>query len=247
VSTSFECVDGTDGLGISSCVDSEHQVSPGLLDTSSPGPHTYSVEAISSDGLATGDSIAYTVDDAPVITSNPVSQTAYAGTTLTFSANAAGTPSPTVQWQVSTNQGKSWTNYSPAMTTSLTTKALTVAENNWEVRAVFTNPMGTVTTTAATITVLRDVAPKVTTQPTGQSVAPGATATFTAAASGAPTPAVQWQVSTNGGITWTNVSGFTSRTVSVTATTSENGWKVRAVFTNGGGAAITSAATLKVT
>src|SRR5262249_11112654 len=43
------------------------------------------------------------------------------------------------------------------------------------------------------------VAPAITTQPMSLSINPGQTASFTAAASGSPTPTVQWQVSTNGG------------------------------------------------
>ncbi len=44
-----------------------------------------------------------------------------------------------------------------------------------------------------------DVAPAVITQPTSQSVDAGAPASFNAAASGFPTPTVQWEVSTDGG------------------------------------------------
>ena len=45
------------------------------------------------------------------------------------------------------------------------------------------------------------VAPKVRSHPSSTSAAVGATASFTAAASGTPTPTVQWQASTNGGST----------------------------------------------
>ncbi len=44
-----------------------------------------------------------------------------------------------------------------------------------------------------------DVAPAIITQPTSQSVDAGAPASFNAAASGFPTPTVQWEVSTDGG------------------------------------------------
>ena len=46
-------------------------------------------------------------------------------------------------------------------------------------------------------------APTVTTHPSNQTVRAGGTAIFTAAASGNPAPTVQWQASTNNGITWT--------------------------------------------
>jgi hypothetical protein len=246
VHTTFVCNEGSGGPGISQCLDSNNQASPGQLDTSTPGSHTYSVEAESLDGLSGQASITYTVASMPAVTLNPVSQTAYAGTTLTFSANASGTPTPSVQWQLSANKGATWVNATGETSTTFTTGLLTTSYNGWEVRAVFTNAAGTATTSAATVTVLRDVAPKVTIQPVSRTAAVGATVTFTAAASGAPAPSVQWQVSNNGGITWTAISGATSTTLSFTATSVENGTRYRAVFKNGGGTATTRAVTLKV-
>jgi hypothetical protein len=250
VPTNFGCTEGLGGPGISECQDSNSQTSPGLLNTSSLGVHTYSVNAASGDGLSGQASIGYTVvspNVAPAVTSNPRSQTGYAGTTLTFTASASGSPTPSVQWQVSTNKGASWVNYtgSGATSPSVTSAPLTTSESGWDIRAVFTNVAGTATTSAATITVLKDVAPRVTTQPSNVTVIPGSTAKFTAAASGAPTPSVQWWMSTNGGATWTAVSGATSTTLSFASTAAENGRKFEAVFTNPGGSATTKAATLK--
>src|SRR3989442_3852429 len=88
--------------------------------------------------------------------------------------------------------------------------------------------------------------PTITTQPANQTVTAGQTATFTAAATGSPTPTVQWQVSTDGGVTFNNVSGATSTTLSFTTASSQNGYQYRAVFTNAAGTATTTAATLTV-
>ena len=49
------------------------------------------------------------------------------------------------------------------------------------------------------------VAPSVTMQPTNQTAQNG-TATFTAAANGGLTPSVQWMVSTNGGVSFSNTT-----------------------------------------
>ena len=57
----------------------------------------------------------------------------------------------------------------------------------------------------------------------------GQSASFTAAASGTPAPTVQWQVSTDGGATFTNLSGATSTTLSFTAAQAQSGNKYRAV------------------
>ena len=92
-----------------------------------------------------------------------------------------------------------------------------------------------------------DEAVTITTQPVSQEVKEGETATFTAAASGLPTPTVQWQLSTDGGGTWSDVSGATSDTLNVEhTTTSESGNEYQAVFTNEASKATTTAATLTV-
>ena len=92
------------------------------------------------------------------------------------------------------------------------------------------------------------IAPVVTTQPTSQSVPSGGTLTFTAGASGTPTPTVQWQYSVDGGTSWSNLAGFTAASFTAGPLTAfENGWEVRAVFTNAGGTATSNAATITIT
>ncbi|KXC07415.1 anti-sigma factor [Microbacterium hominis] len=91
------------------------------------------------------------------------------------------------------------------------------------------------------------VAPTVTTQPADASVILGNSATFTAAASGSPAPAVQWQSSTDSGANWADVAGATSASLTVANTTlANNAARYRAVFTNTAGSVTTSAATLTV-
>ena len=98
------------------------------------------------------------------------------------------------------------------------------------------------------------VVPVITAQPTNQAVPAGANATFTVAASGTPTPSLQWQVSTNGGATFRNLttdppySGVTSASLTITAaTTSLHGARYCAIATNSAGAATSAVATLTVT
>lgn len=91
-----------------------------------------------------------------------------------------------------------------------------------------------------------DVAPAITTQPASQTVLAGASVSFSAAASGTPDPTVQWQVSTNGGTSFSDVAGATSATYGFTSSASDNGKQYRAVFTNVAGSATSNAATLTV-
>jgi hypothetical protein len=180
---------------------------------------------------------------APTITESPSNQTVVTGNTATFTAAATGDPTPTVQWQVSTNGGTSWSNVSGATNTTYSFTAAS-GDNGNQYRAVFTNSAGSATSSAATLTV--NYAPSVTQNPSSSTVSSGATASFTAAATGNPTPTVQWQVSTNGGTSWNDISGATNTTYSFTAASGDNGNQYRAVFTNSVASTNSTSATLNV-
>ncbi len=89
---------------------------------------------------------------APAVTTDPSSATVAAGTTASFEAAAAGSPTPTVVWEVSSNSGATFTPVAGADATTYSFTA-TTGENGDRYEAVFTNPAGTATTTAATLTV----------------------------------------------------------------------------------------------
>ncbi len=101
---------------------------------------------------STSSGVTHTVNGSPVVTTPPNSQTVYSGSTATFTAAASGTPTPSVQWQVSTNGGASFTDFPGAISGTLSFVAQTT-DNGKRFRAVFTNSAGTATTTAATLTV----------------------------------------------------------------------------------------------
>ena len=200
-------------------------------------------------GSATTTAATLTVNPppAPVVTTNPVDQTVVEGATATFTAAATSSVAATVQWQVSTDGGGTFADVAGATSTTLAIASTTLAESGNQYRAVFTNPGGTATTTAATLTVT-PAPPAVTTNPVDHTVVEGATATFTAAATSSVPQTVQWQVSTDGGATWSDVAGATSASLTVSPTTvAESGNSYRAVFTNPGGSTTSTSATLTVT
>jgi hypothetical protein len=84
----------------------------------------------------------------------------------------------------------------------------------------------------------------ITGQPSDQDVVSGGTASFSASFSG--TASVQWQVSSDGGTNWTNISNATSTTLSFTASMSQSGNQYRALFDNGTCTGATNPATLTV-
>jgi alpha-tubulin suppressor-like RCC1 family protein len=102
-----------------------------------------------------------------------------------------------------------------------------------------------VTSQTATLTV--HIPPLVTQEPASTTIEVGEGAVFEAAASGYPTPTVQWEVSMNNGSTWSAVPGATASQLAVEkAQASESGDQYRAVFTNAAGKATTSEVTLTV-
>jgi hypothetical protein len=76
VSSSFTCVEGVGGSGISSCIDQSGHASGAVVDTSTPGQHTYTVTATSQDGLSATANITYAVVAAPTTTTTtPITTT----------------------------------------------------------------------------------------------------------------------------------------------------------------------------
>jgi hypothetical protein len=221
----------------------------------------YEYRAVFSNGVgepAASAAAALTVDTVPVITEEPTSQSVIEGTPAVFTAEATGFPTPTVQWFVSTDGGKTFnadTTDTGNKTETLVVNGTTTAMSGRKYEAVFTNAAGKVTTAAATLTVgLKPTAPTVTTQPHALTVTEAEPASFTAAASGIPTPEVQWEVSTDGGAAWTpdtTDTGATTDTLTVTPTAGvvgflQNGYEYRAVFHNASGTATSLAAALTV-
>jgi len=104
---------------------------------------------------------------------------------------------------------------------------------SWEI--TFTIPTATNCTSAPrTVTVTVQQPISFTTQPANRTACQNSNVTFTAAATGTITT-TQWQQSTNGGSTWTDISGATTTTLTLTnVQPSQNGYRYRLALSNAG-------------
>ena len=193
-------------------------------------------------GFLNSGNAALTVNTAPAITAQPVAnRTICGGQNTTYSATANGT-ALTYQWQVSTDGGTTFTNvanggvYSGATTGTLTITGATVAMNGYIYHLVISGTCApSATTTNSSLTVYTPIA--ITTQPANTTICSTGTTSLTVIAAGT-SPSYQWQLSTDAGATWNNISntgvytGATTSTLTMTAvTTSMNGNQYRAVIT----------------
>ena len=116
----------------------------------------FRAEFTNSAGIATTSAAMLTVNPggpvAPAVTQNPSNRTVAAGQQASFTALANGEPTPTVQWQVSTDGGANFNNIPSATSTTYSFTAA-ASDNGRRFRAVFTNSAGSATTTAAILTV----------------------------------------------------------------------------------------------
>ena len=187
-----------------------------------------------SSGSATDQTAAFNLPPAPSFTTQPANVSVCAGSNATLNVVATGYQL-TYNWQVSTDGGLTWNNVSPVNNTaSLTLTGVTTGMNNYRYRCVTTGgcPNVTVNSNVAVLTVTTS-SPTITTQPANTAVCAGLNATFTIAVSG--TNAYNWQVSTDGGTTWNNVSpANTTTSLTLNAVTlSMNNNQYRCVVTGG--------------
>ncbi|MFF4445809.1 hypothetical protein [Streptomyces sp. NPDC001502] len=88
----------------------------------------------------------------PKVTRNPADQTVTAGSRVSLTAEAEGTPRPTAAWQVSTDAGRTWQAVAGATSPTYTFTAA-LSDSGRRYRAEFGNDVGVGRTAAATLTV----------------------------------------------------------------------------------------------
>jgi len=198
------------------------------------------------------------VSTAPTFNINPGPQTVTAGQAANFTVNALGSPTPSLQWQISTDSGNNWSNitsgnFSGETTSTLTVTNITLAMNGDQFRVLAFNTFGTTPSGPGPLFVNTPPPPNITQSPTNQSTTAGQDAGFSANATGSPAPSFQWQISTNSGALWSNLTAsvtFAGATtldlVIMNATTAMNGDQFRLLAFNVNGTSESDPATLTV-
>ncbi len=215
---------------------------------SSMSGQRYRVIVSNTVGTVESVAVTLTVDPtpvAPVITGQPVDTAVVAPSSASFTVTFTGVPAPSPRWQY--YDGSNWVNAGVSDTT-FTINTTTLGDNGRQYRVIIESVAGSVTSNVVTLTVnAATIAPAFTHQPASVSITEGQNAQFTATATGAPTPALQWQLSTDSGSNWNNINGETGTILNLAnVLLSNNGRQFRAVASNSSGSVNSNAATLTV-
>ncbi len=225
----------------------------------------YRYRVVASNLISTATSTAATLtvtagSGIPDFTLQPSSVTVAPNQPAQFQVVVTAPPVTYLTWQVSTTAGATWSNvpelppYSGSDTRTLTIAAAPAGLNGARYRVVASNYLGTATSDPAVLTVSgTGTSPSITQQPTSMSVAASQPVQFRAAAAGVPTPTLQWQVSTDAGTSYSDVSavapysGTTSPTLAIAAAPAGlNGARYRIVASSHLGVATSNSALLTV-
>ena len=165
----------------------------------------YRVIAANICGSSTSVPAKLTVNTVAIITAQPIAQTACIPAPASFSVTAIGT-GLTYQWQISSNNGTSYTDIPSAIGSTYTTGATspTLNGNLYRVNILsICSPTTPITSNAVSLTAINPVI--ITQNPSSQSGCALDNYTFTVTATGGNLT-YQWQLSTDGGATYSNVS-----------------------------------------
>ncbi len=211
----------------------------------------YAVAVTNNNGTVTSNAAALTLNAAqvtPVISTQPQNATAAPGSSASFSVVAVGSNPLAYQWMFNSTAIAGATNatYTNSSVQSSDAGIYTV---------VVSNNFGSVTSQAVNLVVSSSAssAPVITVQPSSDTVASGHSVSFAAAVSGNTAASYQWQISTDGGTTWTALAdsstyaGTNSATLTVSNVTSAmSGYHYRLLASNAAGSTSTSIQTLTV-
>ncbi|MCX6319669.1 MAG: M12 family metallo-peptidase [Bacteroidetes bacterium] len=202
-------------------------------------------------GTVNTNAATLTVNSTITVATNPVDATVCEATNVSFTTTAAGS-GLNYQWEVSvaggaytvlTNGGV----YAGATSPTLLITGVPPSLNGNRYRCVISNGVCTPgISTGALLTV--NTFPAINTQPANVTICESAGATFSAAATtGVGTLSYQWQLSTDGGTSFSNIAGATTSSFAqASVPVGQNGYRFRVIVTAGCGSVTSNAAVLTV-
>jgi hypothetical protein len=179
----------------------------------------------------------------PTITQQPSAQNVCAGSTATFTVAATGSGTLTYQWQKNSVNMSNGGDISGATSTTLQI-ANCDSSDAANYRCVVTDSNGSTNSNDAALTL--KTATSITAHPQNQTVAAGATATFSVTAAGSGTLTYQWQKNSSNLSNGGNISGATTATLSVSNCQTSDQGNYRCVVTGDCGSATSNNATLTI-
>ena len=210
----------------------------------------YRCKITNSAGTVYSKTVTLTVISKPTITTQPTNKSVNDGSKATFKVVADGYDLA-YQWQYKTSAGK-WASITSSKYTGTDTATMkvpaTLSRDGLQFRCKITNSAGTVYSNVVKLTV-KAIAPKITTQPTSQSVKAGSTVAFKVGVSNSDVT-YQWQYKTSAGkwakITSSKYTGTDAATMKVPATLSRDGLQFRCKITNSAGTSYSNVVKLTV-
>jgi predicted outer membrane repeat protein len=185
---------------------------------------SYTVKATNPAGTTTSNAAIVALNGAPTIATQPANQTAFIGKPFSLTVTAQG-QQLTYQWQKS--NGSAYVNISGATASSYTVTSAQASDAG-SYQVIVTNPSGSVTSSAATVTV--NGPPAITTQPAAQTTLfTTQTLNLSVVASGVSLT-YQWFL---GGAV---IAGATGSTYTVASAQSTDAGTYYVIVTNGAGA-----------
>ncbi len=195
---------------------------------------TYTVTVTNTAGSVTSAGATLTVNTAPVFTSQPQTQTAFAGSVVTFSVSVSGGTAFNYQWR------KNGVAIGGANASSLTLTGVTAADaGNYDV--LVGNSLGNVASSIAQLTIATTAsAPVITAQPASRSVLAGSGTVLAVGATGAPTPQYQWRKDGQ------PISGAVSPTYTLGSVSGASAGRYDVIVSNSAGSVLSAGAVVTV-
>ena len=223
-----------------------HDITTGNnIGTNSPGLFnaTSGYDLCTGLGSPNGMALINALAPRPAFLSQPISQAATNGATVTFTAMPLGAPPYSFQWLFNDTNLPAGANVSGVNSNSLTLTSVNAGSaGNYSL--VFTNPSGVIISSVAALTV--NFPPAIANSPINQTLLTGDSVTYTVLASGSTPLSCQWRQNGTNLTNVTGISGVATTNLSLTSVTTNRTGVYAAVVTNLFGATTNTIATLTV-